>query len=168
MLLALQSGPPCIRWAARTLYYFVDAVLVMWQLGICCIYCVFVAENIKQARIIGLPFSIITNILTNIPMTHIILQVCDYHGQEIPLRMHLCFLLIPLTIMGLVKDLKLLTPFSSISNVVTMLGFILVFFYLIEDDVTIEQEKLQLKSLTDIPVFIGTTLFALEAVGVVC
>ncbi|XP_047543390.1 proton-coupled amino acid transporter-like protein CG1139 [Vanessa atalanta] len=141
MFLALKDGPPCMRWAAKSLYYFVDTVLVLWQLGICCIYCVFVAENIKQ--------------------------VCDYYGQEMSLRYHLCFLIVPLTIMGLVKDLKLLTPFSSISNVVTAFGFILVFFYLIEDDVTIEEEKLQLKAYKEIPFFIGTTLFALEAVGVV-
>lgn len=69
--------------------------------------------------------------------------------------------------MGLVKDLKLLTPFSSISNIVTLFGFILVFFYLIEDDIIIDQEKMQLKDFSEIPVFIGTTLFALEAVGVV-
>lgn len=69
--------------------------------------------------------------------------------------------------MGLVKDLKLLTPFSSISNIATLFGFVLVFFYLIEDDVTIDEEKMQLKDFSDIPVFIGTTLFALEAVGVV-
>ncbi|CAH0716554.1 unnamed protein product, partial [Brenthis ino] len=115
MLLALQNGPPCMRWAAKTLYYFVDAVLIMWQLGICCIYCVFVAENIKQARI------------------RIALLCNYYHSNKYTYDSH----------------------------------YIAVFFYLIEDDVTVEQEKLQLKSLTDIPVFIGTTLFALEAVGVV-
>ncbi|OWR43751.1 proton-coupled amino acid transporter-like protein CG1139 [Danaus plexippus] len=141
MLFAIQEGPPCLRWSARSLYYFVDSVLILWQLGICCIYCVFVAENIKQ--------------------------VCDFHGQVMSLRTHLFFLLLPLTLMGLVKNLKLLTPFSSISNIVTIFGFVLVFFYLIEDDVTIEDEKLQLKGLEEIPFFIGTTLFALEAVGVV-
>ncbi|CAH2103310.1 unnamed protein product [Euphydryas editha] len=141
MLLAVQGGPPCLRWVARTLYYFVDTVLVLWQLGICCIYCVFVAENMKQ--------------------------VFDFYGQEMSLRLHLCFLIVPLTIMGLVKDLKLLTPFSSISNVVTLFGFILVFFYLIEDDVTVDEDKLKIKAFKEIPFFIGTTLFALEAVGVV-
>ncbi|XP_039764137.1 proton-coupled amino acid transporter-like protein CG1139 [Pararge aegeria] len=141
MLLALQDGPPCLRFSAKAYYYFVETTLVLWQIGICTIYCVFVSENIKQ--------------------------VCDYYGQEISLRWHICFLLIPLTAMGLVKDLKLLTPFSSISNVVTLFGFILVFFYLIEDDVTLDQNKLKLKGYIEIPVFVGTTLFALEAVGVV-
>lgn len=83
------------------------------------------------------------------------------------LRLHLCFLIVPLTVMGLVKDLKLLTPFSSISNVVTLFGFILVFFYLIEDDVIVDEDKLKIKGFKEIPFFIGTTLFALEAVGVV-
>ncbi|XP_038216795.1 proton-coupled amino acid transporter-like protein CG1139 [Zerene cesonia] len=141
MWLALQDGPPCLRWASGLLYYFVDVVLILWQLGVCCIYCVFVAENVKQ--------------------------VFDFYGEEMSLRMHLCFLLPPLTLLGLVKDLKLMTPLSTISNGVTMLGFILVFFYLIEDDVVIEDEKLNMKHLADIPVFIGIALFALEAVGVV-
>ncbi|XP_045531125.1 proton-coupled amino acid transporter-like protein CG1139 [Pieris brassicae] len=141
MFLAVQDGPPLLRWAASPLYYFVDGVLVLWQLGICCIYCVFVSENVKQ--------------------------VFDFYGAEISLRAHLCVLLIPLTLLGLIKDLKLMTPLSTVSNVVTMLGFILVFFYLIEDDVELDDDKLRLKTLLDIPVFIGTALFALEAVGVV-
>ncbi|XP_045784561.1 proton-coupled amino acid transporter-like protein CG1139 isoform X3 [Maniola jurtina] len=140
MMLALRGGPPCLRFSAKVYYYFVDTTLVLWQLGACTIYCVFVAENIKQ--------------------------VCDYYGKELSLRLHICYLLLPLTLMSLVKDLKLLTPFSSISNILTLLGFILVFFYLIEDDVTLEEEKLELKGFMEIPFFVGTTLFALEAVGV--
>ncbi|KAG6461876.1 proton-coupled amino acid transporter-like protein CG1139 [Manduca sexta] len=141
MRLALQDGPPCMRWAAGMSYYFVDVTLVTWQLGICVIYFVFVAENLKQ--------------------------VCDYYGLELSIRIHLSCLLAPLTVLNLVKDLKLLTPLSTISNVVTVFGLILVFFYLVEDDVTLEDEKLQMKRYEDIPVFIGITLFALEAVGVV-
>ncbi|CAK1554054.1 unnamed protein product [Leptosia nina] len=141
MYLAVQDGPPCLRWAAAPLYYFVDVVLIMWQLGICCIYCVFVSENVKQ--------------------------VFDFYGREMSLRAHLCVLLAPLALLGLLKDLKLMTPLSTISNIVTMLGFILVFFYLIEDDVQVDEEKLNFKSVEDVPVFIGIALFALEAVGVV-
>ncbi|KAJ0183599.1 hypothetical protein K1T71_000022 [Dendrolimus kikuchii] len=139
--LAVQDGPPYLRWAARPLYYFVDIVLVLWQLGICCIYFVFVAENVKQ--------------------------VCDYYGWEMSLRLHLCYVLAPQILLNLVKDLKWLTPLSSISNIVTIFGLLLVFFYLVEDDVTLEDSKLQVKRFEDIPVFIGITLFALEAVGVI-
>ncbi|CAG9558151.1 unnamed protein product [Danaus chrysippus] len=117
---------------------------------------------------VGIIFSVVGILMIGSFATYCIqLLVCDYHGQVMSLRTHLFFLLLPLTLMGLVKNLKLLTPFSSISNIVTIFGFILVFFYLIEDDVTIEDEKLQLKGLEEIPFFIGTTLFALEAVGVV-
>ncbi|XP_050684194.1 proton-coupled amino acid transporter-like protein CG1139 isoform X2 [Leptidea sinapis] len=141
MFMALQDGPAWLRWASSPLYYFVDFVLIMWQLGICCIYCVFVAENVKQ--------------------------VFDYYNQEVSLRIHLCYLLIPLTILGLVKDLKLMTPLSTLANAVTILGFLLVLFYLVEDDVVLDNEKMNLKSLGDVPVFLGIALFALEAVGVV-
>ncbi|XP_028171355.1 proton-coupled amino acid transporter-like protein CG1139 [Ostrinia furnacalis] len=141
MRLALQDGPPCLRWAARPFYYFVDVVLILWQLGICCIYLIFVAENVKQ--------------------------VCDFNDVVFSIRIHIAFQLGPQLLLNLIKNLKLLTPLSTISNVVTILGLILVFFYLIEDDVVLSKEMLEIKRWEDIPVFIGITLFALEAVGVV-
>lgn len=73
----------------------------------------------------------------------------------------------PLIIVNLVKNLKLMTPISTISNVMTIFGLILVFFYLIEDDLQLKEEMMLVKTLLDVPAFIGTTLFALEAVGVV-
>ncbi|XP_052752676.1 proton-coupled amino acid transporter-like protein CG1139 [Galleria mellonella] len=142
MLFALQSGPPCLRWSAKLVYYFVDIVLVTWQLGICVIYFVFVAENLKQ--------------------------VCDHYNLfEASLRLHLCLILGPLILINLIKDLKMMTPMSTVSNIVTIFGLILVFFYLVEDDVSLPDDAYELKSLVDIPVFIGITLFALEAVGVI-
>ncbi|XP_059059749.1 proton-coupled amino acid transporter-like protein CG1139 [Achroia grisella] len=142
MLFALQSGPPCLRWSAKLTYYFVDVVLVTWQLGICVIYFVFVAENLKQ--------------------------VCDYYNLfEASVRIHLCLILLPLILVNLIKDLKMMTPMSTISNIVTVFGLILVFFYLVEEDVSVSDDTLKLKRLEDIPVFIGITLFALEAVGVI-
>lgn len=81
--------------------------------------------------------------------------------------MHIVFLLLPISIVNMVMDLKLLTPLSTISNFLTILGLLLVFFYLVEDDVNIDKDKLYKPTLDGIPIFIGTTLFALEAVGVV-
>ncbi|XP_073949825.1 proton-coupled amino acid transporter-like protein acs isoform X2 [Choristoneura fumiferana] len=138
---ALATGPPSLRGPARCLAEFVDVVLIIWQVGLCCVYAVFVAENVKQ--------------------------VCDFYNYELPIRMHICALFVPLLILNMVKNLKLLSPISSLSNLITLLGLILVFYYLIEDDFDVDDEKMQIKSLIDIPVFVGTTLFALEAVGVI-
>lgn len=56
---------------------------------------------------------------------------------------------------------------STISNFVTVFGLLLVTFYLVEDDLQITPEKNELKGLENIPIYVGTALFALEAVGVV-
>ncbi|KAI8430463.1 hypothetical protein MSG28_000731 [Choristoneura fumiferana] len=129
---ALATGPPSLRGPARCLAEFVDVVLIIWQVGLCCVY-----------------------------------AVCDFYNYELPIRMHICALFVPLLILNMVKNLKLLSPISSLSNLITLLGLILVFYYLIEDDFDVDDEKMQIKSLIDIPVFVGTTLFALEAVGVI-
>ncbi|XP_041986625.1 proton-coupled amino acid transporter-like protein CG1139 [Aricia agestis] len=141
MALALQEGPLCMRWASKFSYYFVDAVLILWQLGICVIYCVFVGENMHQ--------------------------VCDFHGLRLALRWHIVYLIAPLIVICLIKDLRLLSPVSSVSNALTLLGLIILFFYLIEDDVEFDYQRLEMKSILEIPIFIGTALFALEAVGVI-
>ncbi|GBP04214.1 Proton-coupled amino acid transporter-like protein CG1139 [Eumeta japonica] len=70
-------------------------------------------------------------------------------------------------VINLVKDLKVLTPFSTVSNIFTVFGFTLLFFYIIETDVEVSEDQLYLKDIQEVPVFVGITLFALEAVGVV-
>ncbi|XP_049884501.1 proton-coupled amino acid transporter-like protein CG1139 [Pectinophora gossypiella] len=141
MLMALREGPPSLHWAAKPLYYFVDITLVIWQLGICTIYFVFIAENIEQ--------------------------ICAVYGTKLPVRLHICYLLPPMIIVNLVKDLKMLSPLSSTSNLLLFIALLLVFFYLIENDLEIGGDKLHVKSWLQLPNFIGTSLFALEAVGVV-
>lgn len=81
--------------------------------------------------------------------------------------MIIVFVFPPLLVLSMIKDLKLLSPVSSTANITTLLGIILVFFYLIQDDVDIDAHKFTPKGVQEIPVFIGITLFALEAVGVV-
>ncbi|PSN54889.1 hypothetical protein C0J52_10253 [Blattella germanica] len=46
--LALEQGPPVLRWFTRYAGLSVNAFLILYQLGICCVYIVFSATNIKQ------------------------------------------------------------------------------------------------------------------------
>ncbi|CAB3258805.1 unnamed protein product [Arctia plantaginis] len=141
MKLAILEGPKWFRCSSGFFYFLVEFMLILWQLGVCSIYFVFVAQNLKQ--------------------------VFDYYGMTISLRLMITYLLPMEIVVNLVKNLKLLTPMSTFSNAVTLAGMGLIMFYLIEDDLEYDDSKLQLKELTDIPQFIGTTLFAMEAVGVV-
>ncbi|KAJ2954570.1 hypothetical protein O0L34_g2859 [Tuta absoluta] len=137
----LRDGPPFMRRLARPLYWSVESMLIIWQLGICTIYFVFVAANLQQ--------------------------VLAQFGVKINIRVLICIVLVPMILVNLVKDLKMLAPMSFLSNVLISLGLILVAFYLIADDVQLSKGKLQMKDWKEIPNFIGTSLFALEAVGVV-
>ncbi|CAG9130323.1 unnamed protein product [Plutella xylostella] len=141
MGIAAETGPKFLRWSSKCFPMLVEIMLLIWQLGVCAVYVVFVAENIKQ--------------------------VADVYGAVYGIRIHICFLLIPLIIVDLIKSLKLLTPVSTTSNVLTLLGYVLVFFYLLEDDIEFTADKMKFKSINDVPLFIGTTLFAMEAVGVI-
>lgn len=47
---ALTAGPPAMRRCARPSTVVVDIFLVVYQLGICCVYIVFIADNIKKVR----------------------------------------------------------------------------------------------------------------------
>lgn len=78
------------------------------------------------------------------------------------------WILVPLILICWVRNLKLLVPFSTVANVVTMLSFILIFRYIFEDIPSLKLEKIEPKGTANgIPLFFGTVLFAMEAIGVV-
>lgn len=74
----------------------IDTFMILYQLGICCCYIVFVATNVKQ--------------------------IVDYYVVELDVKIHMLILLVPLILLNCIRNLKVLAPFSSLANVITFVG----------------------------------------------
>jgi len=112
----------------------------VYQLGICCVYIVFVAGNLKK--------------------------VFDVYFTPIPVRLYMLILLLPLVLINYIPDLKKLAPLSGIANLITFAGLGIIFSYIFDSPLHPEELPLVGEAM-NFPLFVGTTLFALEAVGVV-
>lgn len=94
-------------------------------------------------------------------------QFIEFCGGSMPVRLIILCLYPVLVMICLIKDLKLLAPLSTFSNLCNAVGLVLIFFYLAQGSLVFKESMLEMQSLVDIPVFIGIVLYALEAVGVV-
>lgn len=137
---SLLIGPECLRKFANSSPIIVDVFLIVYQLGICCVYIVFVAKNVKD--------------------------VADFCGFNISVELHMVILLIPLVLINSIRNLKVLAPFSQFANIITFVGFGIVLYYVVQSLDPISERKM-VGTAYAFPLFVGTTLFALEAVGVI-
>jgi proton-coupled amino acid transporter len=48
MKLALEQGPAALKWIAPSAVLVTDGFLIIYQLGVCICYIVFVAKNVQQ------------------------------------------------------------------------------------------------------------------------
>ncbi|CAB3258851.1 unnamed protein product [Arctia plantaginis] len=138
---ALSEGPAWCKACAPYAAHIVNTFLLIYQIGTCCVYVVFVSENI-----------------------YFVLSK-HFHLDVTVFQVMLCVLL-PLILINYVRDLKYLAPFSAIANVVTITGFAIILYYIFEDVPTLEG-KVPAGKLANFPLFFGTVLFALEAIGVI-
>ncbi|KAG7313315.1 hypothetical protein JYU34_000426 [Plutella xylostella] len=139
MKVALRHGPSCLRPFANISAPIVDVFIVVYQLGIGCVYIVFIAENVK---------SLVDPI------------------YEMSLTLYMVIVMVPLLCFTMIRDLKRLAPFSLVANVLTLIGVCVVVYFLL----ALERKQGDLDlwgSFSTFPLFFGTVLFALTAVGVV-
>lgn len=118
-----------------------NAFLLIYQIGTCCVYVVFVSENIQ--------FVLTKHFELNVTVVEVML-----------------YILLPLVLINWVRDLKYLAPFSAIANAVTIVSFGIILYYIFRESPTLEG-KLPAGKIGNFPLFFGTVLFALEAIGVV-
>lgn len=121
--------------------HVVNAFLLIYQIGTCCVYVVFVSENIKSV-------------------------VDLYMGVETNIKIYMSIILLPLIFINWVRSLKYLAPFSSLANAITIVSFGIILYYIMREVPTFEGRD-ALGHVYEFPLFFGTVLFALEAIGVV-
>lgn len=118
----------------------VNTFLLIYQLGTCCVYIVFISSNVKA--------------------------VMDEYVTKLDVQIYMLIFLIPLILINWVKNLKLLAPFSTLANCITVVSFGIILYYIFHKGVTFSNRS-AVGEVEQFPLYFGTVLFALEAIGVV-
>jgi len=82
------------------------------------------------------------------------------------LEIYMAILLLPLILVNYIRNLKFLAPFSTLANVIMFTGIAIILYYIFREPVSFEN-RVAFGEVTNFPLFFGTVLFALEAIGVV-
>ncbi|GAB0092794.1 proton-coupled amino acid transporter-like protein CG1139 [Sergentomyia squamirostris] len=141
MKMALHMGPSCLSSCSNCSAHIVNWFLIIAQTGACCAYVTFVAENLRK-----------------------VLQA--HTDVNMDLRIYMIILIVPFILLNLVKNLKYLAPFSMLADLLTLIGIIVVLYYLFKDGLSFD-DRAAASSVSRWPLFLGTVLFSLQAIGVV-
>lgn len=77
---------------------------------------------------------------------------------------HSCYRTTPQNLQ--VRNLKFLAPFSTLANFITLVSFGIILYYIFREPISFEGRE-AVGNVAEFPLFFGTVLFALEAIGVV-
>ncbi|XP_055378968.1 proton-coupled amino acid transporter-like protein CG1139 [Condylostylus longicornis] len=140
---ALAGGPNFFKVFTPIIGHVTKIFLIIVQLGTSCVYVVFISDNIKN--------------------------IVDYYTEKedhIDIRLYMCMILLPLILINWVRNLKYLAPFTAIGNVATIVSFGVILYYIFREPISVVGRDAA-APIEKFPLYLGTVLFALEAIGVV-
>ncbi|KAK5639775.1 hypothetical protein RI129_010586 [Pyrocoelia pectoralis] len=137
---AFAEGPKPLRKFAPYSGHFVNVFLLIYQFGICCVYIVFVGMNIQA--------------------------VANEYVKEIAVELYMLMILLPLILVNWIRNLKRLAPFSTFANIISAGSFGIILYYIFTSGFTFEERE-PVSNIESFPLFFGTVLFALEAIGLI-
>ncbi|KAE8750912.1 hypothetical protein FOCC_FOCC002340 [Frankliniella occidentalis] len=105
---AFSCGPSAVQKFSRLARAVINTFLVIDLLGCCCVYLVFVATNLQQV-------------------------VNHYTGSDLSVQMYMIIMLAPLIPLNLIRNLKYLSPFSMVANLLIGTGMAITFYYILTD-----------------------------------
>lgn len=93
-------------------------------------------------------------------------QICDHYGVQMELSVHMIFVVIPVLLACSVRNLKYLTPFSTVANVLMAAGVSAV-VYEAAQDLPSPNERDYIADWRQLPLYFGTAVYAFEGIGLV-
>ncbi|XP_023406543.2 proton-coupled amino acid transporter 2 isoform X2 [Loxodonta africana] len=138
-------------WGRCVVIFF----LIVTQLGFCCAYIVFVADNLKQ----------IVEAINGTTNT------CVHNGTmtltpTMDSRIYMLSFLPFLVLLALIRNLRILSIFSLLANISMLVSLVIVVQYIVQG--IPDPSRLPLvASWNTYPLFFGTAVFAFESIGVV-
>ncbi|CAJ0578656.1 unnamed protein product, partial [Mesorhabditis spiculigera] len=141
MRLAVEMGPDWIRNRGYFFKQLVNVNMFIAQLGFCCVYFVFMADNLEDF------------FRTNLDV-------------KLSISMWMILLLVPILAICSIRRLSILAPFAMAANVVYLAaaGIVLYFFF---TNLRPIDSLPWFGKITDLPLFFGTVMFAFEGVAVI-
>ncbi|GAB1868902.1 Proton-coupled amino acid transporter 4-like protein [Camponotus japonicus] len=136
---ALLEGPVPLRRFSKASVHIINTFLMIYQMGTCCVYIVFISSNLQTA-------------------------LSAFISWE--LEVYMAIVLFPLILVNYIRNLKFLAPFSTIANIIMFAGFAIILYYIFREPLTFEN-RVTVGEVKNFPLFFGTVLFALESIGVI-
>ncbi|XP_018054087.1 PREDICTED: proton-coupled amino acid transporter-like protein pathetic [Atta colombica] len=140
---AFLCGPKPLRRWANISKIFVNTALCATYVGGSCVYVVFVSRSLQQ----------IVNYNTD---------------KNLDIELFIYSLIPALVLLGQVRDLKYMVPFSALANIFMITGFSITLYYIFSNSNlhSFSNNKL-FASVEQLPRFFATVIFAIEGIGVV-
>uniref|UniRef100_H3D5Z1 Solute carrier family 36 member 1 n=1 Tax=Tetraodon nigroviridis TaxID=99883 RepID=H3D5Z1_TETNG len=159
---AVQYGMENVSWLRRHSYLgkqTVNLFLIITQLGFCCVYFVFLSDNIKQVVVEAANATTVTCQINHSNQTQILVPSFDS-------RIYMLFFLPAFILLVFTPSLRYLAPLSLVANVMMTISLALIYFYSVTH-ISYPIDLPAVGHLKDYPLFFGTAIFAFEGIGVV-
>ncbi|XP_007528829.1 proton-coupled amino acid transporter 1 [Erinaceus europaeus] len=135
--------------------HIVDFFLIVTQLGFCCVYFVFLADNFKQVIEAA-------NVTTNNCHTNETVVLTPTMDSRLYMLTFLPFLVL----LVFFRNLRVLSIFSLLANITMLVSLVMIYQFIVQR--IPDPRRLPLvASWKTYPLFFGTAIFAFEGIGMV-
>lgn len=155
---AVEYGMENVSWLSRRSVWgrhIVNLFLIVTQLGFCCVYFVFLSDNVKQ--VVEAANGTTWDCHTNVTAVEV---------SSLDSRLYMLIFLPFIIVLVFTRNLKVLMPFSSLANLAMAASLVLIYYYSFTH-ITVPIDLPKVGNARDYPLFFGTAIFAFEGIGVV-